>query len=107
MTELFNKKVTIFNDIDATESSKRSFVRHVLSKCQISGQIIENTTEMIRNVVNAKTVITKDVECYKEPLEYIKLSDEERKNFYTAQVGDIVVLAEVDDVVTNALEFAD
>jgi hypothetical protein len=30
-----------------------------------------------------------------------------RQNFYTAQVGDFIVFAEVDDVVTTSREFAE
>lgn len=105
MTNLWQARVTIFNDISQSDGT-RLFERFVIDKCQISGQIIDKANETIRNVVNAQTVITKDIEHYKSPIEYGSLSVDERNNFYTAQVGDFIVFGEVDDEVANAQEYA-
>lgn len=104
MTNLWKSKATIFNDISQADGT-RLFERFVIDKCQVSGQLVDKANETIRNVVNAKTVITKDIEHYKSPIEYVSLSQEERENYYTAQVGDFIVFEEVDDVITNAQEF--
>ena len=61
----------------------------------------------VENIVNAISVITKDVERYKAPMQYAKLPVDIRGAFYTVQVGDFIVLAEVDDVVTTSREFAE
>ena len=61
----------------------------------------------IENIVNAVSVITKDVDHYKQPLEYAKLPVDIRENFFTVQVGDFIVLADVDDIVTTSRELAE
>ena len=104
LKNLFNAKVTIYNDITATDGS-RLFERFVIDKCQITGQLVDKPRETIRTIVNSDTVITKDVEHYIKPIEYINLSAEERVNCYTVQAGDFVVFGEVDDIVTDAKEY--
>ena len=107
MTNLFNSKVTIYNDIPAHAVNPRRFDRFVIDKCNIQGGIVSKADGTIENIVNAVTVISKDVDRYNAPLEYAKLPVDIRENFYTAQVGDFIVLSEVDDIVTTSREFAE
>ena len=107
MTDLWNQKVTIYNDISKTAAEKRHFDRFVIDLCNIQGGIVSKADGTVENIVNAVTVISKDVDRYKTPLEYAKLPVDIRENFYTVQVGDFIVLAEVDDVVTTSPELAD
>lgn len=127
LTDLFRSKVTIYNDIPQKKIpivetviengierqtqgeyviEERHFDRFVIDLCNIQGGFVNKTNGTIENIVNAKTVITKDVARYKSPLEYSALPVDEREDFYTVQIGDFVVLAEVDDVVTTAQEFS-
>lgn len=105
MTNLFDKKVTIYNDIPADSVNPRRFDRFVIDMCSIQGGYVEKADGTIQNIVNAQTVITKDIEHYKSPMEYAQLPVDEKDNYYTVQVDDFVVLAEVDDVVTTSKEF--
>ena len=105
MTDLFVKKVTIYNDIASDGVNPRSFNRFVIDKCMVYNQATESSDGTISKVVNAQNVITKDVEHYKSPLEYAGLPADEKEKFYTVQVDDFVVLAEVEDVVTTSREF--
>ena len=107
MTNLWKQKVTIYNDIPADSVNARRFDRFVIEKCNVQGGIVSRTDGTVENIVNAVTVITKDTDHYKSPLEYAKLPVDMKENFYTAQVGDFIVLAEVDDVVTTSREFAE
>ena len=107
MTDLWNKKVTIYNDIPKTAVEDRHFDRFVIDKCNIQGGIVSKADGTVENIVNAVTVISKDIERYKSPLEYAKLPVDIRETFYTVQVGDFVVLSEVDDIVTTSREFAE
>ena len=107
MTDLWKNKVTIFNDIPKNAVEERHFDRFVIDKCNIQGGIVSKADGTIENIVNAVSVITKDVEHYKQPLEYAKLPVDIRKDFYTVQVGDFLVLSEVDDIVTTSREFAE
>lgn len=107
MTDIFESKITIYNDIAKTAVEERHFDRFVIDKCNIQGGIVSKADGTIENIVNAVSVITKDVGHYKQPMEYAKLPVDIRENFYTAQVGDFIVFAEVDDVVTTSREFAE
>ena len=107
MTDLWKQKITIFNDIPKNAVEERHFDRFVIDKCNIQGGIVSKADGTIENIVNAVSVITKDVEHYKQPMEYAKLPVDIREDFYTVQVGDFIVLAEVDDVVTTSREFAE
>jgi hypothetical protein len=107
MTDLWKQKVTIYNDIAKTAVEERHFDRFVIDKCNIQGGIVSKADGTIENIVNAVTVITKDVDRYKTPLEYAKSPVDIREDFYTVQVGDFIVLSEVDDIVTTSREFAE
>ena len=107
MTNLWKQKVTIYNDIPANAVEDRHFDKFVVEMCNIQGGIVSKADGTVENIVNAVTVISKDVDRYKPPLEYAKLPVDIREGFYTVQVGDFVVLAEVDDVVTTSREYGD
>lgn len=107
MTDLWKQKVTIYNDIPADAVNARRFDRFVIDRCNIQGGIVSKADGTIENIVNAFSVITKDVEHYKPPLEYAKLPVDMKEDFYTVQVGDFIVLADVYDVVTTSREFAE
>ena len=107
MTDLWKHKVTIYNDVPADAVNARRFDRFVIDRCNIQGGIVSRADGTIENIVNAVTVITKDVDHYKQPMEYAKLPVDMKENFYTVQVGDFLVLAEVDDIVTTSREFAE
>ena len=105
MTDLFNSKVTIYNDIPSDGVNPRRFDRFVLDNCNISKGVLQNSDGTIEKVVNALTVITKNVSQYKSPIEYARLPADEKDKYFTAQINDFVVLAEVDDIVTTGREF--
>ena len=107
MTDLWKHKVTIYNDIPKNAVEERHFDRFVIDLCNIQGGIVSKADGTIENIVNAVTVISKDVDRYKTPLEYAKLPVDIREEYYTVQVGDFVVLSEVDDIVTTSREFAE
>ena len=79
----------------------------MIDKCNIQGGIVSKADGTIENIVNAVIVITKDIEHYKPPMQYAKLPVDMKEDSYTVQVGDFIVLSEVDDVVTTSREFAE
>ena len=107
MTDLWKQTVTIYNDISKTAVEERHFDKFFIDKCNIQGGIVSRADGTVENIVNAISVITKDVDRYKPPMQYAKLPVDIREAFYTVQVGDFIVLAEVDDVVTTSREFAE
>lgn len=106
MTDFWKQKVTIYNDIPANAVENRHFDRCVIDLCNVQGGRVSKADGTIENVVNAITVWTKDVKRYKEPREYALLPVDIREQHFTVQIGDFVVLGEVDDVVENSLDFA-
>lgn len=107
MTDLFTKKVTIYNDIPKTAVEERHFDRFVIDLCNIQGGVVSKTDGTIENIVNAQTIITRDVKRYKSPLEYASIPVDLRGDFFTVQIGDFVVFDEVEDIVTTSREFAE
>ena len=107
MTDLWGQKVTIYNDIPKTAVEDRHFDRFVIDKCNIQKGVLQKADGTIEKVVNAQTITTKDIERYKTPLEYALLPADEKDKYFTANVNDFVVLAEVDDVITTSREFQD
>lgn len=106
LTDLYKQKVTIYNDIPKNAVEERHFDKFVIDKCNIQGGLVNEANGTITNIVNAKSVITRDVNRYKTPLEYAELPVDLRVDYFTAQIGDFVVFAEVDDVITTASEFS-
>ena len=107
MTDLWKQTLTIYNDIPKTAEEQRHFDKFFNDKCNIQGGIVSRADGTVENIVNAISVITKDVDRYKPPMQYAKIPVDIREAFYTVQVGDFIVLAEVDDVVTTSREFAE
>ena len=106
LTNLWKHKVTIYNDIPKNAVEERHFDRFAIEKCNIQGGIVHEADGTISNIVNAKTVITKDIEHYKSPMEYANIPVDMREQYYTVQVGDFIVFGDVADVVTTASEFS-
>ena len=104
MTDLFNSKVTIYNDIASDGVNPRRFDRFVIDLCNIQKGILQNADGTIEKVVNAITITTKDTEHYKQSLEYRYLPVDEKDKYYTVQVNDVVIFGEVDDVATTRRE---
>lgn len=107
MTDLFTKKVTIYNDIPKTAVEERHFDRFVIDLCNIQGGVVSKTDGTIENIVNAQTIITRDVKRYKSPLEYASIPVDLREEFFTVQIGDFIVFDEIEDIVTTSREFAE
>ena len=105
MTDFFKQKVTIYNDIPSDGVNARRFDRFVIDLCKIQKGIMQNADGTIEKVPNAIMIETKDVEHYKSSLEYSLLPADEKDKYFTANVNDFFVLAEVDDIVTTSREF--
>lgn len=101
----FVDKVTIYNDIPSDGVNLRRFDRFVIDKCLVYNQLSESADGTIQKIVNAQNVVTKDIEHYKPPNEYMKLPSDKKDNYYTVQIDDFVVNGEVNDVVTTSKEF--
>lgn len=104
LTDVFIKTVTIYNDIPADNVTARHWDKHLIYFCNIQGGFIQKINGTIVNTVNAKTVITRDVTRYRNPIGYD--AEQDKTDIYTVRTGDFVVFGEVDDVVSSPVDFA-
>lgn len=100
----FTKKVTIYNDIPSDGVNPRRFDRFVIDRCLVYNQLSESADGTMHKVVNTQNVVTMDVARYKSPLDYRRLAEDEREQYYTVAPNDFVVLEEVYDVVNDIAE---
>ena len=107
MTDLYNKKVTIYSDIAKTVVKPRHWDRRVIDRCMVYSGTAESARENVQIITNATTVITRDVNRYRPPAEYAKTPVDEREQWYTVQPDDFIVFDEVFDVVTDAAEWSE
>lgn len=105
---LFNRTVTIYNDIPADDAgvNPRSWQRTVLSNCNIQGGLASKANGTVENIVNAQTVTIRDIDGYLPPVEFYALPVDIRPNYYTMNANDLIVFDEVDDVVTTSREWS-
>ena len=68
LNNLFSEKVTIYNDIAKTAVEERHFDRFVIDNCNIQRGLVSRADGTVENVVNAITVISKDVKRYKNQI---------------------------------------
>ena len=88
MTDFFSKKVTIYNDVPKKDGEPRSIERHVISRCNIQGGIVEGADGTVANIDKSKTITTKDVAHYRSPMEYYSLPADQREGLFTADIDD-------------------
>ena len=103
LTDLFSKKITIYNMIPKTTLVEQHWDRNVVEKCNIQGEYVTQIKGNIPNIVNVKTVYIRDTEHYLSPTEYD--STPKPNDYFTARNGDFIVFDEVFDEVTNATQF--
>ena len=94
----YTQKVTIYNDVKGDGVNPDKIYKFVIDKCMVYENFAESADGTISKIVNTQNIITKDVEHYKSPLEYSRLPADLKEQYYTVQVDDFIVLAEVDDV---------
>lgn len=104
-SDLYKNKVTIYNDVPSDGVNPRRFYRSVVELCNIQKGTLQNADGTIEKVVNATTVITRDITHYVPFFEFVYLPEDKKQQYFTANVNDFVVMAEVDDVVTTGKEF--
>lgn len=107
MTDFFTQTVTVYISVPATDIKPRTFERRVVENCSVQGQTVEKIDGTTRLIVNAMTLITKNIANYVDAEVFYNTPSDLRKDKYTVQTGDFIVFEECDDVVTNSNEFAE
>ncbi len=112
LTKLNNKVFTIINQIptSATVATKTAWKKFRLENCKKDSQIRDASSGTMAFKANTWTAFIYNWQNYKPPLwsdnGYYTLTDEEKANYFTANVGDLVIFSDVfDDAPTTLQEF--
>lgn len=105
-TDLFNKTVTLYNDIPADDVNPRVWKRTVLKDCNVQGGLMEKANGTVANIVNAKTITVMDIDNYLPPTEFYALPADVRADYFTVNTGDFIIFEEVDREITTSREWS-
>lgn len=106
MSDLFSETFTIINQVPISQTNpdktKTKYKKHFIHNCGKRNGIFDKSNGTMAYRANAWTVWCKDWKLYKPPIwtddGYYTLGDDEKDDFFTANVGDLVVFAEIPDV---------
>lgn len=104
---------TIINQIPTSQdvSKKIKWIKHTIDKCSKHDGIYDKTNNQMINRVNTWTAYIGDWQSYKKPSwnnGYYSLADDEKENFFTINIGDLIIFDTIDDTTPTTLqEFKD
>lgn len=112
LTDLFSEAFTIINQVPTSQSNSaiREWKKHVIRQCDKRDGIFDRATGTMAYKANSWTVSCKDWQTYRKPLwvdgGYYALTEYDKDRYWTANVGDLIIFADVDDVApTTTQEF--
>ena len=92
----WNDTITLYNKFTDNELKKVVWHRYVLKGCfykRATESLIVGNTRIVSDVAICRIPVNKK---FKGKTEWIKLSDEEKEQFFTLSAGDIIISEEVD-----------
>lgn len=106
MSNLFSETFTIINQVPISQTNpdktKTKYKKHYIHKCDRRDGIFDRSSGTMAYKANAWTVWCKEWQKYKPPIwtpdGYYALGDDEKDDYFTANVGDLVIFAEIPDV---------
>ena len=110
LSNLQNSTFTIINQIPQSISSakKRAWFKHTLRKCGKQNGIYDRTGGTMLYKTNTFTAYIGDWERYMPPswlnTGYYTLPDKDKANYFTVNVGDLIVFDDIDDSVPTTLQ---
>lgn len=112
LSNLYNKTYTIINRIPRDENTVAagSYVKHKLDMCSKRGGVYDKSSGTMVYKDNSWTAYIGDWEDYRPPhwLEggYYQISEEEKADYFTVAVGDLLIFSDItDEVPANLNEF--
>lgn len=93
MNQNYIHTITLYNCLKAADNSERKDIwyRHVMTDCFYKAAIVQMNSGTSAGMNNTYTVRIPESERYRPYAEWMKLSDTNRKRFFTLRVDDIVV----------------
>lgn len=110
LSNLKNQTFTIINQIpkNAETATKTAWKKKVLRGCGMQSGIFDKTSSSMIYKANTFTAYISDWRGYKAPnwLDggYYALSDKDKANYFTVNVGDLIVFAQVSDPEPTTLQ---
>ena len=112
LSNLSHEIFTIINQIPQAPNiaTKRAWRKYTLKGCDKKDGLYDKSSGTMIYKANSFTAYVYDWEHYKAPnwLEdgYYSMSDVDKKDYYTVNVGDLVIFADIPDIApTTAAEF--
>ena len=110
LSNLKNETFTIINQIpqSAAVSTKTAWKKVTLRRCSKTGGIYDRTSGTMVYKANTFTAYIYDWEQYKSPDwlngGYYALADKDKGNYFTVNIGDLIVFADIPDTVPTTLQ---
>lgn len=112
LSDLNCGQFTIINQIPKSQAitTKIRWIKHTLVNCDKKDGLYDKSSGQILYRVNTFTAYVYDWQRYKKPLwdkdGYYALPDAEKSGYYTVNVGDLIIFAEIpDSAPTTTQEF--
>lgn len=92
----FNQTITLYNKLMSQDSSDEGehFFKTVLKKCSYSCSISAKTNTTEETKSSSYVVRIEDNGLYKAYNDWVKLSDDDKKKYFTVSLDDIVILGD-------------
>lgn len=110
LSNLHRETFTIINQIpqSASIATKTAWKKHILTKCGKQNGLYDKSSGTMIYRANSWTAYIFDWQGYKQPnwLDggYYMLSDEEKDNYFTANVGDLLIFGEIPDAAPTTIQ---
>ena len=110
LSRLKDKTFTIINRIptSATNAQIIAYKKHILSGCDVQTGFYDKTSGTMIYKANTWTAWLSDWKNYRVPswLEngYYSMASDVKDNFYTANNGDLLIFADIPDIVPNTTQ---
>jgi hypothetical protein len=103
LSNLYSETFTIINQIPTspTNASKIKWKKHFITNCDKKDGIFDKSTGTMVYKSNSWTVFCKEFKKYKAPNwidGYYTLPDDVKNNYYTGNIGDLIIFAKIDDI---------
>lgn len=112
LSNLNHETFTIINQIpqSPTVATKRAWRKYTLKGCDKKDGLFDKSSGTMVYKANSFTAYLTDWEHYKAPLwlkdGFYAMADVDKENFYTANVGDLIIFADIpDETPTTTAEF--
>lgn len=110
LSNLYSEIFTIINQIPVSQTvaTKKNWKKHRLEQCGKRDGLYDKSSGQMFYKANTWTAYLGDWQGYKRPVwvdgGYYTLTDMEQEKYFTANVGDLLIFADIEDEVPSTLQ---